>query len=403
MYNDDCLIDYINRAFENNYDIKIATIATKEYYQAVKLQFSQELPHAGAGFVPIYYKMPITNNYDWHFFLPVAVNYEADFFLKNRDKTKSAKKTYEMSLQDEKSAYIGVAATVATVYFNIVKLDKIIEIQNKIVNDRKTIYELTLKSRNKGLISEMEAVNTEKAWTQSIIELSDLEKSREQLLNGFAVIIGDCPYNSDEINRTLFDEIQFSVKIPNAISTEVIENRPDYVKALLMVEKAGLDTKIAKKEFLPVFNIAGLALFNAQNFVSTLSTANSLLAFGGGMFQSIFSGGAKIANLKLKKAAYERVLENYRKTNLVAMQEINDSLVAIKRDEDKYQKTIKQLKLSEKNYNLAKRQYKKGYISYLDFLQVQETMLVVQKLVASQRMDNYINYIVLYKSVGAKL
>lgn len=49
------------------------------------------------------------------------------------------------------------------------------------------------------------------------------------------------------------------------------------------------------------------------------------------------------------------------------MQEINDSLVAIKRDEDKYQKTIKQLKLSEKNYNLAKRQYKKDTFHILIF------------------------------------
>ncbi len=137
--------------------------------------------------------------------------------------------------------------------------------------------------------------------------------------------------------------------IPSKLSTEVIENRPDYQKAILEIEKAGLDVRTAKKEFLPTFDIAGLALFNAKHFGSAFTTSNSLLAFGGGVFQPIFSGGAKIANLRLKKASYERILENYKKTNLTAMKEINDSLVSIKQDEEKYNKTLKQLDLSKKD------------------------------------------------------
>jgi len=403
LFNDKNLTNYINKSFENNHDIKMATIASQEYYQAMKLQFSQELPQAGAGFAPIYYKLPILNNYDWRFFLPVAVNYEADFFLKNRDKTKSAKKSYEMSLQDEKSAYIGVISGVATIYFNIVKLDKMIEIQDKIVNDRKTIYELMQKSYDRGLVSEMDSANAEKSYIQGAIELSDLKKSKEQLLNALAVITGESPCNIAGFQITPIDDINFTGTIPDEIPTDVIESRPDYVKAKIMVEKAGIDVRIARKEFLPQFNIAGLALFNAGNFGSTFTTTNSLLALGGGIFQPLFLGGARVSALKLKKSTYLRVLENYKKTNLIAIQEINDSLCAIKRDNDKYSKTLKQLNLSEKNYMHYQKQYEKGYISYLDFLQKEEVYLVMQKLAANQKIEEYIDYIGLYKAVGAKL
>lgn len=398
-FNDENLINYINKAFEENNDAKMATFATEEYYQAAKLQFSQELPQVGAGFAPVYYKLPVLNNYDWRFFFPVAANYEADFFLKNHDKTKSAQKTYKMSLQDEKSVYISVAAGVAAMYINLIKLDNIIEIQNKIVNDRKTIYELTSKCYERGLVSETDAANAEKSYTQSIIELSDLEKTREQLLNTFSVLIGEHP----SYNFQRSDDVNFSGVIPTEISTEIIENRPDYVKAKLMVEKAGLDVRIARKEFLPTFNIAGLALFNAGSIGSTFTTTNSLLALGGGIFQPLFLGGARVANLRMKKAGYERILENYKKTNLIAMQEINDALVAIKRDSDKYDKTLRQLELSQKNYTRYEKQYEKGYISYLDLLQKEEVLLVTEKLVINQKTEKLIDYISLYKVTGAGL
>ncbi len=402
-FNDDYLIEYINKAFENNNDLKIMGHLTEEYYQASRLQFSQELPQAGVGFAPINYKFPQTNKYDWHFFLPIAVNYEADIFLKNHNKTKSSKKTYEMSLQDERSIYISVISNVAVVYFNIVKLDNVIEIQEHIVNNRKTIYELMQKRNKSGLTSEADVVRAEQGYTQSNIELSDLIKEKEKLLNQLAVLTGDSPYNSSEFQRSSLEDISFNGVIPKEISTDIIENRPDYIKAMTEVEKAGLDVKIAKKEFLPTFDIAGLALFNASDFASTLTTANSLLAFGAGVFQPIFTGGAKVANLRLKKASYERILENYKKTNLVAMQEINDSLVTIKQDEGKYSDTLKQLELSQKDYFYNKRRYEKGLISYLDLIQSEESMLSISKLAAIQKTDNYIDYIGLYKSTGAKL
>ena len=258
-FNDPNLQNLIIVALQNNHDLKMAKYATEEYYQAMKLQFSRELPQISAGFAPTYLKLPETpitsNDFNWHFFFPITVNYEADIFLKNHDKTKSSKKTYEISLQDEKSSYIAIVSSVGVLYFNIIKLDEIIKIQNKIVNNRKIIYERMQKRNHYGLTSEADTIAAEKAYIQSTIELSDMEKNREKLLNQLAVIIGKSPYNTDEIQRNNINNIIYSGEIPNEISTEVITARPDYKKAELMLEKAGLDVKIAKKEFLPTFNI----------------------------------------------------------------------------------------------------------------------------------------------------
>ena len=48
-----------------------------------------------------------------------------------------------------------------------------------------------------------------------------------------------------------------------------------------------------------------------------------LLGLGGGLMTPLFQGGSLIANLRLKKATYERILQDYYKTNLTAIQEVN--------------------------------------------------------------------------------
>ena len=46
-YNDSVLTNYLTTAFENNQDLKIATINVKQAEQIVKLSFANQLPHAG--------------------------------------------------------------------------------------------------------------------------------------------------------------------------------------------------------------------------------------------------------------------------------------------------------------------------------------------------------------------
>ncbi len=402
-FNDDLLNGYIQKAVLNNYDLKMATLATEEYYQQVKLQFANELPMAGIGFAPNYVKMPNVSSGDWMFAMPALVNYEFDIFLKNRDKTKSAKKNYEASKFDERAAYISVASAVGTTYFNIIKLDKMIELQEEIVTDRQVIYDLMLVRNREGLTSTADTLNANKSLVNGKTDLLELKKQREQLLHQFAVLIGESPENAANLTRATLDDLTYNHTIPDSISTEVIVQRPDYLKAEKMVEKAGLDVRIAKKEFLPTINLSGLALFNTTSFGSLFSTKGMLYALGGAALLPLFTGGSRVATLRLRKNTYERILQNYYKTNLTAMQEINDSLVAARLDKEKMEQTLKQANLERADYKYNEMRYAQGTISKLDLIQFKENLLTIDKLVAQQKVECMVDYISLYKATGSKI
>ncbi len=402
-FDDPILTGYIDMAIKNNYNLKMATIVVDEYYQAIKIQFANELPFAAAGFSPSLVKFPGTNSFDWTFATPAIVNYEADIFLKNHDKTKSVKKDYEASLQDERATYIAIASAVGTSYLNIVKLDKMIALQEEIVRDRKIIYELFLARNKEGLTSTADTVKANKSYVAGQTTLTEYKKQREILLNQLCVLIGENPNKAGSLKRVDYDNLNYSGVIPEEISSEVISQRPDYIKAEKMIEKAGIDVKVAKKEFLPSINITGLALFLASDIGGAWTTKNSLAALAAGGTWNLFTGGQRRANLKLKKDEYERVLNNYYQTNLTAIQEVNDALTTIKHDEKKFQDTKTQAKLERTDYGLSDAKYNQGIISKLDLIQLRENVLTTDKLVTDQKINCLVDYIGLYKAVGSQL
>ncbi len=401
-FNDDLLNSYIEKAILNNYDLKMATINVEEYYQNVKLQFANELPSAVAGFGPGFFKAPGMTNTSSAFGLPVIVQYEADIFLKNHNKTKAVKKLYEGSKLDERAAYISVASAVGSTYFNIVNLDKMISLQEEIVKIRQDIYNLMLARNKEGLTSTADTIKANKALVAGQTDLIELKKNREKMLHQMCVLIGESPENASSIKRNSLDKMNYQLAIPTQIPSEIITQRPDYMRAELMVEKAGIDVKVAKKEFLPSINILGGALFNASDLGSLFTTKNMLLGVGGGLMTPLFQGGSLIANLKLKKATYERILQDYYKTNLTAIQEVNDSLVASRLDKDKMAQTIKQYNLEKSDYKYNEKKFNQGTISKLDLIQHQENLLTIEKLVAQQKVECMTDAISLYKATGSK-
>lgn len=401
-FNDANLSGYIDKAIKNNYDLKMATLAVEEYYQNTKLQFANELPQIGVGFAPYYTKIPGAS-WDWGFATPAYVNYEADIFLKNRDKTKSVKKLYEASQFDERAAYISVASAVGTTYLNIVRLNKIIDLQKQIVNLRQDIYNLMLSSNKEGLISTADTVKANKSLVVGQTDLIELQKQQKKLLHSFAVLIGESPENVNELAFTPYDQIRFTGNIPTEISSDIIVQRPDYLRAEKMLEKAGIDVRVAKKEFLPSINITGIALFNSSEIGSAWSTGSMLGSLAAGAMLPLFTGGKRVANLRLKKTTYERMLQDYYKTNLTAIQEVNDALVSVKLDKEKMAETQKQAALERKDFSYNQKKFNQGTISRLDLIQVQENLLSIDKLVAQQNIECMVDYIGLYKSVGSKL
>ena len=400
-FNDTYLNEYIIKAVENNKDLKMASLTIDEFYQNVVAQRSAQMPTVNAGFLPGYSDLGLGASDSYAF--PIFASWELDIYGKNSNKTDSVRKLWESSILNERAAYISIASAVGSTYINIVKLDAQIDLQEDIVNLRKEIFEMMELSNKEGLVSTSDLVKANQAYVIGVTNLTEMKKNRSKLLHQLAVLTGDSPENIEEYSRIDYKKLVFTGKLPETVASEIIMQRPDYLKAEKMLEKAGIDVKVARKECLPAINLGGLVLFNAQNIGSLFTTTNALWGLGGGLLHPVFAGGRLKANLKAKKIAYERSIKNYEKVNLTSMQEVNDTLVSINMDKEKLAKQKEVQVLEQKDFELTKLKYAEGVIAKLDLNQKEENLLNVNKMVYSSEFDCMIDYISYYKAVGAKI
>lgn len=410
-FNDVYLYNYINEALSNNHNAKQTTAIVEEYRQNVKTQFAKELPNfsVAANYLGIHIpEFNNNNNMSWQiknnaFVLPFIASYEADFLLKNRDKTKSAKKTYEMSKLDEQAAYLSLLSDVAAVYTNILQYDKLIEEQEQIVNNYNRILNDDNKKLNRGVISTTDFNNSKSKTESSNIYMEQLIKQREILLMELAVLTGQSIDCAEELERGTIDNFEYNAVIPSEIKSDVIFSRPDVKKAEAALEKARIDVRVARKEFLPTFNITGIWAFNTIASGSFFSWKSSLAAILAGATQDIFTGGRKIANLKFQKAKYEELFEKYRQTDLDAVKEVNTTLCIIKHDTAVEAKTKEKLSSETKNLNNANKMLKQGVISKTQYINTSTAYLNNDMELTKAKTQRLINYYTLYKTTGGKI
>ena len=404
-FSDSWIKYYINKAIENNHDAKQASWKVEQYKQAIKLQFSQELPSLSVGGSYLGAHFPdnlngIKNNL---FFIPFQANYEADVFLKNHDKTRSSAKAYVASWYQEKGIYISLAADVATTYINLVKFDKQIQIQKSLLYIKGQEYSREIAKYKRGIVSIPELNNYKKAFETAKSNLSETEKLKYKTLDQLAVLTGESPANIASIQRGSFDNLNYCAVIPNEISSESVFSRPDIMAAEENLEKSQIDIRVARKEFLPKINLTGLySLDNVgpDGFGTWGSTIAGILASA---TLDLFKGGQKVANLKTQKTVYEQMFEAYRQADLNALKEVNDSMFIIIEDTKIDINTNKNFVTQKDNYRRAANSYKNGVITYPAFLNEEEQLLNMEQSKMNTKTARLVDYITLYKAVGGKL
>lgn len=104
--------------------------------------------------------------------------------------------------------------------------------------------------------------------------------------------------------------------------------------------------------------------------------------------------------MKLRQIELDRIKVEYEKAVLASIQEVNDALALLKKEDKNYklaletlniQKEKEKLKLANKNFGLA---------SEIDYILYQTASILAQEKYVSDKIDCVISSINLYKAVG---
>lgn len=403
-FNDQDLLVGLNTVYLNNNDLKVSAIKVSEAQKLVKISLADELPHISfngnikqtfRSSDEVFGDITIPDFTETQFLLPLTLSYEIDIWGKNHLKTKAYKKKFEIMKQDERTVYISMTSAFATDYYNLVKVDKLIELQEKLIATQKDVVSAIEKKYTLGTANINQVIIEKKSLTYLQEELNNLKEKQDVLLNQMNVILADRSFQN--IKRTNYSDINAKIFIPKTINTDLLAKRPDNIKSELNLERIGIDVKVARRELLPKFNLVGNLGFNAYS----LSSANTFLAnLAIAPTWDIFMAGKKIQLLKLQKDEYKIAVEHYDKTILKSIQETNDALYTLKSINGKYSIANDRYALSKTETKLMQKKESLGIADKLNTLYQKEIELVSEQQVVSLKVNEIISMINLYQALG---
>lgn len=405
-YNDEVLINHFQTLYENNHDLRIAALKTKQAEENIRLAGANQLPQLGFdGSISRVFRGPrtqfgsvvIPKYIQNEIFLPLNASYEIDLWGQNYLNRKSAKKQAEIAKQQERAAYIYITSSFAADYYNLIKMDELERNLLKIIDLQKNIVSMTEKKYNSGLASINEVLDEKQILVNFEKDLNKLKENKKILNDEAVVLLG---LNTDKaIELSDYQSISFP-QTPETLSTTIIQFRPDLISSEDYVKKSGIDVRVARRDFLPKFILYGNLGFNAYKWNRMFAGETFLANAGIAPRWDIFTGGIKMARYRINKYEYKKAVESYEKTVLTSIQEVNDALAEAKTTKANLIKSDEDYSIEKEKHILAEKQFSIGDSSMLDEMKSEVNLYVAKQRNIAAKIDNVISSISLYNAVG---
>jgi len=269
------------------------------------------------------------------------------------------------------------------------------------VTSRQETLRLVQRRFDAGDISELDLAQAKTELGLAQTQVFGLERQRAQLENGLAVLLGKAPASFSLPAASLPTALPL---VPPGLPSTLLERRPDVAAASRTMAASNARIGVAKAAFFPVLRITGLAGYESNDLSELFQWSSRTWALGpiAGTILSmpIFDGGRNQANLDRSYAVLEESVGAYRQTVLGAFAEVEDNLVALRTLAGQAEATRESVESATRALRIAETRYKAGATSYLQVVDGQRTLLVVQRLDVQIRGARAASTVALIRALG---
>jgi multidrug efflux system outer membrane protein len=324
-----------------------------------------------------------------------SISYEVDLWGKNRNAAKSADYRVNASEFDREALRLVVTSDATNFYAQILSLNDRIRIAEFNLKNAEEILRIIEARFGQGSVSGLEVSQQRVAVNGFRTALTALVEARSTSANALAILIGRAPQNLPTPTAQLA-----SLKMPQVNLTPpatLLTNRPDIESVEAGLRSANADIGVARAAFFPSLTL-GLDTAISAGFGGPAAAATSIAS---SLLAPIFTGGRLTGNLENVTARQKELAAQYQKTVLVAFQEVEDALAALKSNNEQAAISLESVKESQNAYDIAKARFDAGAIDYLTLLETQRSLYQAQDNQIAINQGQLQSFVQLRKALGA--
>ncbi len=331
-------------------------------------------------------------------FVGFRSSWEADIWGKLSNQKKAALNKYLATEQARQWVTTQVVAQVASLYYELLALDKELEILQNNIKLQENAVEIVKVQKAGGRATELavQQFNAQLLGTKSMLNV--MQQRITAIQNNLGAISGK--YDFTIKRGKPITDIAIPEDIQIGIPAQLLVNRPDIREAELLLEAAGAELEASRKAFLPSLNISAYTALNS--FKSSVLFSPQSLTYGllGGLVTPVLSKNMLKGNYQLASAAQQQAFESYRKQIIYAYHEVQTELSGIEQYKKIYQLKIQETKGLQAAVAASNDLYLGGLATYLEVITAQRGVLEAELEQINSKKTVFLYLIDLYRSLG---
>jgi outer membrane protein, multidrug efflux system len=404
VFNDKALQGLIAEALANNYDVQIAVARVEQARAQLGIARADLYPQIGynataarqKAFIPELGGQEGNSTFN-SFGTFLSATWELDLWGRIRRATEAARASLLAQEDVRRGVMLSLVSNVATGYFQLIELDRELEIAKDSAATYKRTLDLFTLRFNTGRDSKLAVVRAQAAYDSSTATIAILTRAITQTENALSVLLGANPRAIERGSR-LVDQVMPDT--PLGLTTDLLERRPDILQAEHVMMGANAEIGVAIAEFFPRVGLS--ALFGGQGVrVEDIVKRNSSIwSIGADLTGPIFQGGRLRANYYASQAFWDQTIASYKKTIVVAFQDTSDALIAQQTLVGQRSAQQDQVNALRESVDLSLTRYDAGRASYFEVLDAEQLLFPTEDTLAQTQRDQLLAVVNLYKALG---
>ena len=330
----------------------------------------------------------------------VDSSWEIDVFGRISRSVESAQASMEASVEDYRDVLVSLYSQVAQTYIDVRSLQTRIQYARDNVTLQRDTLKLTQDRRKAGLVPQLDVEQAKLVLASTESTIPRLRQFESQAVHRLSVLLGQPP-------GALYDRLSSASDIPQVpedviagLPAELLRQRPDIRRAERVLAAETAEIGIATADLYPTFSLSGTFALEAQQIKDVDNWNSRTWGFGPAMRWNLFDGNRIRSNIKVQEAQTEQALLAYEQTVLQALEEVENTMVAYKKEQQRFGALQRSVAAAGKSVELVQTLYKNGLTDFQNVLDMQRVLTAEQDKLAESEGQVVKNLVGLYKSLG---
>jgi NodT family efflux transporter outer membrane factor (OMF) lipoprotein len=331
--------------------------------------------------------------------IAASLDYQLDFFGRNRAALAAATSAAEAARADEAAARLQLSTAVASAYADLLRLYADRDAAVNAIQVRQSTLDLIRQRFRNGLDTQGTVSQQAEFVPSAKGDLVVIDRQIAATRNQIAALLGAGPDRGLAIARPVAPLLR-DFGLPPNLKADLIGRRPDIVAARLRAEAAAKRIKVARADFYPNVDLEASYGVQSLGLNDLLDKGSIVGALGPAVHLPIFSGGQLEGAYRGARAEYDAAVAAYDRSLTDALRDVADVVIDHRALQSQIVDARASLASSEDAYRIATLRYKGGLTPYLNVLTAENSVLAARRNLADLQAQSLSLDVALVRALG---